>query len=194
MRDDSDRSTADMVPIEHTPVSPPRKNHDGEHAYLDLWRRYVARCTEEELEELFSATARRWPTQRQASVAASFVLWLGTNCGTAMLRSAQDDVERGGYRGDPTYRYLRRWELENRRSMSINYGLRLVEAILAPERGDGGQLRLCDVPTVTIDDLDVIDCICLWLATPDGQAFIRAAEARIAAIARERYLFGEEGA
>jgi hypothetical protein len=193
MQDEQDRTTPDMVPIEHIPIAPPRKGHEGEQAYLDLWKRFMARCDEDALESMFSATAyRRLATQRQASVAASFVLWLGTNCGTAMLRTAQDSMTTGGYRNDPSCRYLRQWELENRRAMFINGGLRCVEAILTPERSGGGQLTLHNVPTVTVDDLDVIDCICMWLATQDGQHFIKAADAQITALQRARYLFGEE--
>lgn len=186
MQDEDDRSTIEMLPIEHTPVMAPRKGVDGEHAYLELWQRYVSRCDEEELEELFRNCLVPWPNQRAATVAASFVMWLGTSCGGGLLRTVEGQVMRGGF-SDPDTRYLRAWESENRRRGSINGGVRSVEVILSPDL----HVTQRSAPTVTVADLDVIECVCMWLPTPDGQAFIRAADARLTAIQRERHLFGE---
>jgi hypothetical protein len=189
--------TENLVPIEHIPLAAPRKNHDGEAAYLELWQRFMARCDEEALESIFrNTTYHTLHTQRQASVAASFVLWLGTNCGRGLITEADADwnrsPQRDSYRFGRDTRYLRRWEMENRRDGAINHGIRYCEAILAPERSTGAELALRDVPIVTVDDLDVIDCILVWLSTHDGQNFLKAAEARVEAASRARYLFGGE--
>lgn len=185
-------TTMEMVPIEHIPITPPRKDHDGERSYLELWRRYISRCTEEELQSIFRNTRYAHLTQRQASVAASFVIWLGTNCGRGLITEA-DHVppERDGYRQGRDLRYLRRWELENRRELGINGGVRYIEAILDPARCTRETVIMAAAPDITIDDLDVIECLCRWLATMEGQYFIKAGEARMEALARERYLFGE---
>lgn len=45
------------------------------------------------------------------------------------------------------------------------------------------------VPTVTIEDLDVIDALMEWLASSQGQTFLAAAQARLDAAHRERHLF-----
>lgn len=193
MTDHEDRDTKEMVEIAHVPITPPRKGHDGEQAYLELWQRFVGRLNEEELEEIFRNTLYAHPlTQRQASVAATFVMWLGTNCGRSLIQEADAGRrEPDGYRTGWNLRYLHRWEIENRREAGVNGGIRYCEAILSPHRAGSDQLNERTVPTVTIEDLDVIECICRWLATQDGQHFIRAAEAKVEAANRARYLLGE---
>lgn len=199
MIDAEDRATADMVAIEHKPITPPRKGHDGEAAYLQLWQRFMERVGEKwdgsddhPLEDFYRNTNYKGPTQRQASVAASFVMWLGTNCGRALILEAdRAPIERNSYRQSLDLRYLRRWELENRRELGVNGGLRLCEHILWQERGTGQELDKVNAPTITVDDLDVIEVVCRWLATTDGQHFLKAAEAAVEATNRARYLFGE---
>lgn len=187
-----DGHTRNLVELAHVPISPPRKNHDGEASYLELWQRFVGRLTDEELGEIFRETLYENLTQRQASVAATFVMWLGTNCGRGMIQEADGGKrEPDAYRADWHLRYLRRWEMENRRESGVNGGIRYCEAILSPQRSGPDHLSSRTVPTVTIEDLDVIDCICRWLATQDGQAFLRAAEAKVEAASRARRLFGE---
>ena len=168
---------------------PPRKGLDGEQIYLLTWQHYISRKEPDELAEIFRDCVAQWPTQRMATVAASFIAWLGTNVGHSMV----DGVEREAkLRASPLAddRYLLAWESANRRRWHVNRGMRLAEFFLA----DHSSPTRYTAPEVTIADLDVIDSLCLWLATPDGRAFIRAAQARLAALRQERRLFQKANA
>lgn len=175
----------------HEPLNPARKSFP-EYGFLCAWQEYVGRERDPEsdathpIDDIFKQYTVVWGfDQRAASVAASFVMWLGTNCGAGFLHTAARRIAQGGFisRGDA---YLASWAIENQRHRGLNHGLRTIEHVLAPVEGDSrvpcGLLTRTgyDAPDlgITQADAEVIDCVLIWLGTREGRAFLTAAEAR----------------
>ena len=114
-------------------------------------------------------------TQREATVLASVVSWLGTNCGREMLRAAKDSESARLWRAHETY--LAVWALENVRSNGIRGGcggLRTIEHILG-EAIETSRGRTVVRPTLSVNDFEAVDHLMLWLGQHDGQGFLLAA-------------------
>lgn len=174
--------------LKHIPIAPPRQGHDGEVSFLAAWQQFADRAPDD-FEAIFSHRISHRFAQRSASVAASFVMWLGTNAGACLIRSGNDLATKGLSR---TYAYVAAWAIDNQRIRWINSGLRSVQYVLAAEypiEGAGHEVLWSKVPVVTLEDLDVIDALMEWLATSQGQTFLVAAQARLDAAHRERHLF-----
>ena len=187
----TDTATLPVVPIENMPYMPPRRGHEGEAIFLTAWQRFAARGPEE-FQAIFTDTFRAW-TQPQASAAASFVTWLGTNCGDAFLANCErwSRLSESNESG-----YLAAWAMENRRRRHVNYGLRAVEWILARTtpitEGRFGVLDWRLVAEVTLEELDAIECIVAWLASPQGRVFVEACRLQVKAEQTRLRLF-EDG-
>lgn len=166
------------APIEHVPVRPVRTTFP-ESVYLRLWQKLMA------IEGMPKKVYGDWPApidQRAATVGASFVMWLGTNCGQGFIREADTLYEkrREAKLDYSRWRaYLMRWAVENTRTSGINSGLRVIEHILTPKplREDGGAANWPAIieANITIDDFDAIERVLAWLAEHDGQEFLRGA-------------------
>lgn len=186
-----------LIDLVHRPMQPPRAGHVGEQVFASMWEASMASTGDTTVDDdahplwnvLGDFTGQ--VTQRQATAIASVVCWLGTSCGLALLRRAQLEV--AACRWDEWHAYLLAWTLENHRRRSINHGVRTVEYMMAPPDTVLRDTRLCtsglaEVPTLGADELEAIDHLMVWLATGDGQAFIRLCEAEVDRLTKERTL------
>lgn len=151
--------------IQHIPLQPPRVSIPMEGIYASLWRNFAEQRPDE-----WKAIFRDCPTnprQRAASVAASFMVFMGCNGGREFTAAA-DRLAATGARGGKEAAYLAAWALTNDRTCYINSGLRTIEYMLASEypiHTTGirhGHVNWQSVPTVTMDDIDVIECMVRW--------------------------------
>jgi hypothetical protein len=168
--------------LRHRPFRRPRNGFVGECMFSSAWTRLMqSPPVEDEDNPRGQATKlesilRIYPHEigeRQASIAASFALWLGTNGGRSFLSSAK---ELGEKLSSARYGYLSAWAIENERVSNINYNVRTIEAILREE--DFGQsqdlfsTRRPNVQILSAADIEVVDTIVVWLATEEGMTFV----------------------
>lgn len=165
--------------LAHRPIRAPRPGFDGEHVYADSWELLMRRRTsdgEPKLVEVLGGQYR--PTLRRAVVAASLICWLGTNCGQSILLHANRRRDAG--ERNPT---LLAWTDQNVRYAWLNQGVRTIEAVLASEDAYGrtfnGTWGLARRPAYSIDDIDTVECVLLWLDSTDGIRFVQKCETEI---------------
>lgn len=131
-----------------------------------------------ETDTAIDAVLRGYPhkaTQREASVLASVTAWLGTDCGRALLRQAEENAAARHCTIHDAY--LVAWSLENARRRRSD-GLRMIEHILneATETASGGAMRH---PSLSASDFEVVEHLMLWLGEREGRAFLLAACAEV---------------
>lgn len=175
----------------HRPIRKPRPGHTGEAVYASMWKVAMSEDWQEEddrgdkvppLEILLDNIGRR-VQQRDATVAATVICWLGCNMGLSIVREGEAAMLRGEC--DKRDRYLLAWTKLNVRKHYVNHGVRTIEYMLAPEDHYnteprhflGGSLK--KRPELSADDLEVADRVMLWLATDRGQRFLRQCEREI---------------
>lgn len=177
----------DLGPLQHVPVRPPRAGFIGETVFAERWAKYMAEaprhgydswrlCPNARLAEILSELPSRI-SQRHATVCASIVCWLGTNCGHATL----DEAKKLGAMMFPGYGYIAAWAIENKRSSHVNRGVRCLEHLLAPEDHYGkciftGALVLQRRPDLTVEDYETAEHLWSWLASDPGRAFVQGCE------------------
>lgn len=178
--------------LQHKPLHGPRADHVGENVFAFEWETLnatVRRRTDPPNALLASILfdMQRRITQRHASVAASFITWLGTNCGHSFLDKAYRMM---GSKLRPDEAFIAAWTIDNKRMHRINGGIRLIESILAPADHFGADLfsghwGLRRMPDLTIEDHEAIDHLVAWLATARAEEFLRRCQHLIKI--RERY-------
>lgn len=175
----------DLVGLQHTPIREPRKGFPREHVFAGRWQRLMqAKCCalRSVLQDYLGPIG-----QREASVAASVVTWLGTNIGQALLDDAKSRLSRSpdpspsGYHASDSH--LAAWAAENRRKRGYG-GVRLLEILLA-ERSE-----LDTVARPTADDYEVAEHVMFWLGQYDGQRFLEQCQAEVAALDQIKSLAG----
>lgn len=180
-----------MAEIIHKPLRAPRPGTPAEGVFASMWEAMMAEDWEEchfdgdepTPMEVVLAQYGRKPRQREATIMATFVTWFGCNIGASLLHRARAEVAAG--RWDERWALLFAWTLENRRIGGVNDGIRAVEYLMAPEedyRRDRGVLDrrpLKKIPELSADDLEVIECLLLWLPCERGQRFIRQCEREV---------------
>lgn len=186
----------DLRKLQHKPIQPPRKGHLGEQVYASMWEAFMTRPPAESWDAPSPIEEVMWNslqqiTQRHASVLASVVCWLGTNCGNCMLQQAEK--EREAERWDADKCYLLSWTLQNRRRLGVNSGVRTIETLLAPPDTVVRTMRLGEPhlkvqPALSAEDLEAVDHLMLWLAEPAGRAFVTQCEAEIRRLQDEHEL------
>ena len=169
----------ELLPIKHEPLYPPRTDVYAEGIFLHHWQVVAAsRGTHihDEAETMFDAIfwyTPRESKQRMATVVATFVSWLGCNCGRCFLELAAKKSE-GQYRYDKERTYIGVWAAENMRNPGTNSTIRYVESILAEDqtrdKWTGGILKR---PVLSVYDLEAIDTFVVWLANERGQEFLK---------------------
>ncbi len=179
----------------HKPIQPPRKTFIGECVYASMWEALMTTPADrgvyglsdepEPIEAVLGQLHVRIQ-QRHASVAASVVCWLGTNCGNAMLRDAERQRDQGHLRAYICY--LMCWSVENRRAAGINNGIRTIEYLISPTDSYCPRDGLKTMPILKAQDLEVADHLMMWLAEHDGQEFIRGCESEIRRLMDEHSL------
>lgn len=156
--------TPELFPLTHEPETAVRPSVYGEGIYVEQWKKLLAEVPEYgdgEVDEMFQTIlGDLLPVdQRDATAAASFVCWLGTNAGNCFTLYAKR-LQDGGIEQP----FLTAWARQNVRRSYINGGKRTVEAILREP---------------TIRDLEVIEKVAEWLGSPAGAKFVKAAEFEI---------------
>lgn len=158
----------ELFPLTHEPETAVRPSIYGEGCFVEQWKIVLNRVPDHgdgTTDEMFCTILGDLEPvdQRDATVAASFICWLGTNAGACYLLAAS----KRSAEGEP-YRQSHQieWALHNRRRSHVNNGRRTVEALLKEP---------------TIRDLEVIEKLAEWLDSKYGAAFIRAAHAEIEA-------------
>lgn len=166
----------------HEPIQPARPHHEGEQVYLYQWQ------------QLLSYREEGWPpnaklaiilfdlphalAQRHATVAASFITWLGTNAGMS-FRSEARRLKNIVDSFTLEQAFTAAWSIGNIRQHHRNG--RNIDHILAPEDHYGedlvtGHVRLLRQPHVTGEDLEVLDVLVRWLSTDEASEFVAECE------------------
>lgn len=173
--------------VKHIPLCPPRPGTPGEGIYLDLWREFA------------TARPREWAAifctngpvrQRAASVAASFMVFMGCNGGQGFTWQAERLAESGAF----PYRegaFLAAWALQNKRERGVNSGLRLSEYMLAREypikaSTSGARVSWSLVPNITQEDNDILESMVAWWCTAPAGVMREIAVPMIEAAERKR--------
>lgn len=175
----------DPVRVLHMPLKSPRQSVPGEVIYLDLWVEWA------------TANPRDWAAifrtngpvrQRAASVAASFIVFMGCSCGRAFTESAAQLWSSRAF-PFPEQAYLAAWAIENQRVMGVNSGLRTSEYMLATDypikhHFTHGVSRK-SVPVITMEDQDIIESMVVWWSTDQAAAMRSLAVPMIEAANKE---------
>lgn len=171
-----------LAALRHEPRRPPRPYDPGEHIFVQLWRDWLAggqdpdEYPNQRFRQVLSDLERVEVSQRDATVAASLLCWLGTNVGQSYLRAAEDLARAMPHRPKEEA-YLARWAIENRRCHWINNGVRTVEFLLMSQEQvvgvNAGWQHVRPWPSeiveVTVRDLEVADAVAAWLGTAEGR-------------------------
>ncbi len=185
--------------LDHSPIREARGATPGEGIYLQLWRELMtARPTL--LEDILSDLPFK-TDQRAATVAATFMVWMGCNGGRDLTLMAERYATAAVI---PTREaaFLAAWANYDMRRRGINGGLRASEFMLAAnhpidERETSrGRVRWEYVPEVAMRDRDVLEAMVAWWASAEAERLRAVAKPLIeAAVQREwSRLFEPEGA
>lgn len=168
------------LPYEFIPVQPPRVSVPLEGIYLNLWLELVTQRPEE-----WEAVLRVQDSidQRAATVAASFIVFMGCNAGRDFSRMAEQYCEQTTFVSRESA-YVAAWAVLNQRDVWKNHNMRMVEAVLSTYT-NGERTH----PIVTIHDIDVIDSMVRWWSTPSASLLRAAAEKQYEAVKAKRRWF-----
>jgi hypothetical protein len=181
----------ELLAFSHEGIRAPRKDVIGEVVMAERWQAYMQRFApsiHDECDEYgFRTLMASFPfplSQRLATVAASFIQWLGTNCGRCFIGDAEKIAAALHDRLDA---WAAAWAIENARHPSINGGVRIIEAALAPaDHYVHG--RLNRLPDLTAEDYEAVEHVVLWLGSTDGKAFFADCQREInARLEKERH-------
>lgn len=125
--------------VKHIPIAPPRPGTPGEGIFLRLWQDW-ATANPREWVGIFSDCVDR-PRQRAASVAASFMVFIGCNGGRSFTLEAGRLVICGAFMTTRSA-YIAAWAHFNERQRGVNSGLRMAEFMLAAEHPTEGLMPL----------------------------------------------------
>lgn len=116
--------------------------------------------------------------QEEATLAASFITWLGTSVGRcfleygrkleALMKTSQGS---GMGIGDGSG-FLAAWALQNARHIGMNHGWRTCEFL----HSNWGEVK---DSRITSEQLEVLENVARWLGSVDGIAFVERCEAMI---------------
>ena len=191
--------------VVHRPLAPPRKGTPGEGIYLELWNEWA------------TARPRDWSTifkttgpvrQRAASVAASFMVFMGCQGGRGFTQEAEDLAKNPIFHSRERA-FIAAWAIDNMRNAGINHNLRTSEYMLAaehPVRQDSFRHGVNSelVPRITQEDNDILESMVRWwstdaagivreIAEPMIQAAIRKAQSRMFTSEAIKPPIGEQG-
>lgn len=173
MRDDDE---VEIIPdVVHVPITPPRASHHGEIVFVEQWQALMQKCSgypSEDCANHMLCMVLGWRedeiTQRAASVAVTFIKWLGTNCGAAFIETA--NRFQGEYPGgDHGYRMA--WAVENERKSWMNSGFRAIEHILSADT-DTLNGQTVWRPDLSVSDYEVVENVACWLSSTEGREFV----------------------
>lgn len=179
-----DQLNFEDIALLHRPLNGPRKGFIGEEVFSEFWEKLANKTCEKYSGFLDIAEERSTLVdmlyqlpgqieQRDATVVATFMCWLGTNCGRGFLHRAKSTAHKYPHLGAEMI-YGAVWCDENRRILSVNHGMRYIEGMLYNNKN--GRNRLEDEQ---VRDHEVIEHAVYWLATLKGQVFLKACEDEI---------------
>lgn len=161
----------------HAPIAPARECAPGEGIYLELWQDYVA-ARPQEAALIFNCEDIEEVPQRKASIAASFMTYMGCSCGRAFTDQAERFAEIMGLGRECAF--LAAWTLKNQRRLGINSNVRTIERMLAEPH------PVFRVPAITMSDIDFVEEMVRWWATHAARVMRHIAEPLIEAEIRKR--------
>lgn len=188
-----------MSNISHAPSRPVRPDVIGEVVFMDEWQKLAGRMVLDQNHVIIPFllnvlrqivyTSRKQVTQREAMVAASFIKWLGTNCGNCFLEGLLIARKQAPLMGEREA-CAERWAREN--IIDQRTGLRCIQILLANEKGYvpgilPGLSHVGRHVSYSAHDVDVVECVACWLGSDGGLAFVERCKARIKAHHREAY-------
>jgi hypothetical protein len=161
--------------MKHVPIRPAR-NDIAEQVFSRRWKELMdAKPVGQYGTQLIYHVLRGYPygvDQRAASVLASMVCWFGTNVGKSFLLLASEFAEKTTCRFDA---YLAAWGVQNARKFGMNSCARQLEFLTRTQE----DLNNGIFKEVSVRDLEAIEQLCIWLATEDGQSFLKGCEEEI---------------
>lgn len=192
----------ELLDLVHTPIRPPRAGTPGEGIYLQLWQDYMA-ADPGRLHSILWSTGSS-VGQREASVCASYMTFMGCNCGSDFTHAAEQLLtlsDLHSYTHSAEGRFLMAWALENRRSRGVNCGIRTIEAMLS--KSDAYVATSSDrrvdwdaFADITTADYDTVECMVAWWSGRDAAEMRAIAKSMIEAANKRiwRNIFKPQGA
>jgi hypothetical protein len=174
------------VPLTHEPLRPAR-DLVAEQVFAAEWLRLMTTPTDhddadydgpENGHQLSGILAHhpRLLNDRQSRVAASIIVWFGTNCGNCFLLEARQLRDRG-----VRYPFVAQWAIDNTRFSWLNSGMKLIEHCCAtelnPHAYSFGRQMVC--PDLTVEDYETVEHVMVWLGNDEGRAFVAECERKI---------------
>ena len=173
----------------HVPLKPPRASVPREGLFLELWQKFSDQRPEE-WAFIFRTTGP--VRQRAASVAASFMVFMGCNCGRGFTDSAERLAKSGAFTCTEDA-YLAAWTMENKRIHGVNHGLRTIEYMLAREHPINHDfIARVDwnlVPDVSMDDMDIVESMVAWWPSTTARWMRDSVEAQMKAMDANARIF-----
>lgn len=173
--------------LDHIPTLPARESVVGEGVFLSAWQQLMADSAKGFGEGphpcLLHSILAHLPDpveQRHATVAATFVKWLGTNGGRDLLDKADRLRVKAG---TPVAAYRFAWAGVNRRDPCISHGIRAIEGILGPielvtEVDNYRQISKW-LPKLSVADYETVEAIVEWLPSREGTEFLEKCQTQI---------------
>lgn len=160
--------------IKHIPYRKPRDSFPREGIYLRVWQDYIER-NGHSFDKIMREKVVSNMKQSDARVAASFIVFMATNAGQDFTATYYRDREAAK---DLNYSIIMTWAYLNQRTSWYCGGLRLIEAMLATEdcRDSRGDVDWRKVRDITMREIDVVEAMVHWWATPDAEVFREKAE------------------
>ena len=170
-----------VLSLKHEPLKPARPYIPREGLFLQRWQAYATTVDAlngfDELsnfERIFH-DASSDIDQRRASVAASFIAFMGCNGGTDFAWSCERFAASDIFQNRREDAFLAAWAIGDKRCNGINHGLRTSEYMLAVQhpieykrhgiRGVEWSL----VPVISADDRDTLEGMVRWWASADAK-------------------------
>ncbi len=175
--------------LRHVPLHAPRASTPREGLFLALWQQFA----EQRPDEWRHVMRTNGPVrQRAASVAASFMVFMGCNGGRGFTCGAEQLVKSGAFTCAEDA-YVAAWAIENKRHYGVNHGLRTIEYMLArkhPIPNDRvGRVDWALVPDVTQEDADIVESMVAWWSSATARWMRDSVEAKVKAIEADARIF-----
>lgn len=167
----------DVPLFEHKAIAMPRKGFLAENVFYDNWVQMLTqdRDMSEPDNQRFADVLGSYGheiNERVATVAATFISWLGTNVGFSYRDEARRLSKVVPYKHDA---YLMAWAVHNLRHSSVSAGRRQLEACLSNPALDKHD-HINRAPVLSSQDYEVVEHLVVWLGTDDGQDFLEKCE------------------
>ncbi|WEE79391.1 hypothetical protein LZ683_08555 [Comamonas testosteroni] len=174
----------------HVPLQPPRTSVPREGLLLALWQQFAEQRPEEWRYIFITNGPVR---QRAASVAASFMTFMGCNCGRDFTHAAERLATSGAFTCTEDA-YLAAWTAQNKRNQGVNHGLRTIEYMLAREHPIKllfyeHRVNWKQVPDVSMEDIDIVESMVRWWCSTTARWMRDAVEAQMEAREANERLF-----